>query len=159
PPDATAALISKLLDLPVELLTADKPWFPSLASAHAARELLSRSHTVFRGFDHYVALSPVRWVREEGLERLLQGLPRSISAELHEVARPSSPAQEIGVLADLLIHVVSVCRALLPQARLQVTEAVAGRHVDSPFATESYARVTMRASHPGTERFTTIDLS
>src|SRR5687768_13425868 len=71
PPQVTGRQLLWLADCPVELVVAEKPWFPDLVFARQAGECLRRSRVCFRFLDHYLYRPVIRWLLGQSLETLL----------------------------------------------------------------------------------------
>ena len=153
PPKVTGKLLRTLAAIAattlVELVVADKPWWPDYEVARAAAGALAGSPVKFRFFDHYLYRGAVQGVLARGVARLLGGPIESIEIRLWEPAPYTSAAQgETGVLADLAVHGVSLARRLLPEARFSATRATAARHANSTdYETETFCSVELSATN------------
>ncbi len=147
PPDETAKLVDRLVDCAVQLVGVEKPWFPNLYGARSVAARMNGHECRFRFIDHYLARPVVRWLFEQPdpLQFLLGGPITAINGWLLEEAEPSSPAQSVGVSADLLIHLVTVTHRLLPGCTTEVTRVEAGRYEDAPIPNETFAQVDVVA--------------
>jgi predicted dehydrogenase len=160
PPAVTGRLTRRLADMPIRLLIAEKPWFASVDEALEAAAILRDRGIAYRGWDHYLERTAVRRILAIGLPRLLHDQPiERIIGRLWEPTFPASPAQEVGVLSDLLVHLVSLCYRLLPAAEFHVLDATAARHPDWAGETETSASLTLQAESPVRSHPIAIELS
>jgi predicted dehydrogenase len=146
PPAQTAAYLGMLADSGANLVVAEKPWFPDFATARRLAHRLRRSRVCFRFIDHYVFRGVVRWVLDRPLAALLGGPLTAITGWLLETSEPVSQAMKVGALADLLIHLLSISRQLLPARRIVVQEAHAARYRGAPGPPETFVHLRAAAN-------------
>jgi hypothetical protein len=147
PPKVTSQLLGRLTHAPVELMTAEKPWFNNAAEAKQFAAAVENSAVKFRFWDHYLERSSIAWLRQQDLQKLLGGAVSSVEFQLYEATPASTPTQvQTGALRDLAVHGASIVRALFHEHELRVTQAGAARIDGAPGTAESFAWMILRGT-------------